>query len=104
MYYLLRRLNLARNDGKGLRLVHQNARFAPPVRLETRRHPSGLLSEDLVIISMRLTTCIAEERGSLKSTIGIRTNDVLKKILVLLSTCAFKKMEIALIIFSATEL
>ena len=104
MYYLLRRWNRARNDGKGLRLVHQNARFAPPVSLEPRRYPSGFVLEDLVIISMRLTTCIAEERGSLKSTIGIRTNDVLKKILVLLSTCAFKKMEIVLIIFSATEL
>ena len=84
--------------------MHQNARFAPPVRLEHRRHPSGFLSEDLVLISMRLTPCMVEERGSLKSTIGIRMNDVLKKKLVRLSTCAFIIKEIALIIFSATEL
>ena len=53
---------------------------------------------------MCLTPCVVEERGSLKSTIGISTNNVLKKKTFLLSTCAFKKMEIVLIIFSATEL
>ena len=80
---------MSRNYGKGVRQVHQNVRFAPPASLAPRRHPSGFLSEDLVIISMCLTTCIVEERGSLKSTIGISINNVLKKILGHLTTCNF---------------